>query len=128
MLLGEMVSDWRGDELGRVIDTWPYDGGGEPELAVVRLGRLGERRMVPVSELQLVGASLRLPYERYQVEDSPSVGSDRHTVADDPHLALSYWSWEEPVVSLTAACLLSFGSFVTAKRFPTSPSPTPIAS
>jgi hypothetical protein len=128
MLLGRTISDWRGDEVGRVIDTWPFDGGGEPELAVIRLGRMGQRRMVPVDALQFVGASLRLPFERWQIEDSPRIGEDRHTVADDPYTAQSYWRWEEPVISLSAACLLSSGSFATGKLFPMSPSPTPIAS
>jgi hypothetical protein len=127
-LLGLMVTDCQGEELGRVIDTWPFDGGGEPELAVVRMGRLGGRRMVPVDAMQHLGAELWLPYHRFQVEDSPPFGENRHTLDDDPHCAASYWRWEEPVSSLTARCLLSSGFFGTAKRFPTSPSPTPIAS
>lgn len=128
VLLGLTVSDWQGEALGRVIDTWPFDGGGEPELAVVRMGRLGQRRMVPVDALQQFGGELRLPYARWQVEDSPPYGEDRHTIDDDPHCAASYWRWEEPVGSLTARCLLSSGSFAMEKLFHTSPSPTPIAS
>jgi hypothetical protein len=128
VLLGLTVSDWQGDVLGRVIDTWPFDGGGEPELAVIRMGRLGQRRMVPVDALQLFGGGLCLPYARWQVEDSPSYGENRHTVDDDPHFAASYWRWEEPAGTLTARCLLSSGSFVMEKLFHTNPSPTPIAS
>jgi hypothetical protein len=127
-LLGLMVTDWYGEEMGRVIDTWPFDGGGEPELAVIRMGRLGERRMVPIAELQLIGHQLRLPYLRFQIEDSPPFGEDRHTLVDDPYCAASYWRWEESVSSLTARCPNSSGSFATAKRFPTTPSPTPTAS
>jgi hypothetical protein len=127
-LLGLMVTDCQGEEMGRVIDTWPFDGGGEPELAVVRMGRLGGRRMVPVDSLWYFAGELRLPYRRFQVEDSPAVGEDWHTLVDDPHCAVSYWRWEEPVDSLTARCLHSSGFFATAKRFPTSPSPTTIAS
>jgi hypothetical protein len=128
MLLGRTISDWQGEAVGQVIDTWPFDGGGEPELAVIRLGRLGQRRMVPVEALRFVGVSLRLPFERWQIEDSPRIGEDRHTVDDDPYTAQSYWRWEEPVVSLNAACLLSSGSFAMGKPFPMTPSPTPIAS
>jgi|tagenome__1003787_1003787.scaffolds.fasta_scaffold20669592_2 hypothetical protein len=128
VLLGQTISDWQGDVLGRVIDTWPFDGGGEPELAVVRMGRLGQRRMVPISELIVVAGELRLPFARYQVEDSPPYGEDRHTLDDDPHCAASYWRWEEPVGSLTARCLLSSGFSGMERLFPTSPSPTPIAS
>jgi hypothetical protein len=128
VLLGLTVSDWQGDVLGRVIDTWPFDGGGEPELAVVRMGRLGQRRMVPVDELQQVGSELRLPYARWQVEDSPPFGENRHTIDDDPHCAASYWRWEEPVGSLSPRWHISSGSFAMEKLFHTTPSPTPIGS
>jgi hypothetical protein len=129
VLLGLTVSDCHGDGMGRVIDTWPFDGGGEPELAVVRMGRLGQRRMVPVDALVLFAGGLQLPYARWQVEDSPPYGENRHTIDDDPHYAASYWRWEEPVGSLTARCLLSSsGSFVMEKLFHTSRNPTPIGS
>jgi hypothetical protein len=128
VLLGQTISDWHGDTLGRVIDTWPFDGGGEPELAVVRMGRLGQRRMLPIDQLQFVGGELRLPFARFQVEDSPPFGEDRHTLDDDPHCAASYWRWEEPVATLTARCLLSSGFSAMEKPFRTTPSPTPIAS
>jgi hypothetical protein len=124
-----MVSDWSGDELGRVVDTWPFDGGGEPELAVVRMGRMGNRRMIPVDELLYLGGNgYRLPYARWQVEDSPPFGENRHTLDDDPHCAASYWRWEEPVDSLTARCLRSYGSSATVRRFPMIRRPTPIGS
>jgi len=128
VLLGLVVHDWQGEALGRVLDTWPFDGGGEPELAVVRLGRLGQRRMVPVESMEFVGGQLRLPFERWQVEDSPPFGEDRHTMDDDPHCAASYWRWEEPAGSLSARCLLNSGFFATRKLYLTAPSPTPIES
>jgi hypothetical protein len=123
-LLGHMVSDWQGRVLGNIVDTWPFDGGGEPELAVIRIGRLGQRRMVPVDAMIAIGGELRLPYERFQIEDSPPFGEDRHTLDDDPHLAMSYWRWEEPVGSLSARCLPSSGSFDTATRSRTARSAT----
>jgi hypothetical protein len=129
-LLGHTVIDWHGEELGRVIDTWPFDGGGEPELAVLRMGRLGERRMVPVAHLHPhpLGETLHMPYARWQVEDSPPFGEDRHRLDDDPHCSASYWRWEEPMGSLPARCPHSCGSSVTGKRSPTTPSPTTTAS
>ena len=128
VLLGHTVSDCHGDSMGRVIDTWPFDGGGEPELAVVRMAPLGQRRMVPIAGLVVLAGELRSPYARWQVEDSPPYGESRHTIDDDPHYAVSYWRWEEPVGSLSARCLLSSGSFVMEKLFHTTPSPTPIGS
>ena len=128
VLLGLTISDHEGGELGTVVDTWPFDGGGEPELAVLRLGRMGDRRMVPVADLLRFAGRLRLPYDRWQVEDSPAFHEGRYG-ADDPYRALSYWSWEEPVGgTLRARCLRSSGSFGTARPYRTTPRPTPIAS
>jgi hypothetical protein len=126
MLLGHMVHDWAGVELGRIVDTWPFDGGGEPELAVLRIKGLGARRMIPVDALLHLGDGLRLPYARWQVEDSPPFGEHRHALDDDPYCAQSYWRWEEPADSLPARWLLSSGSSGMVRRFPMSPSPTKI--
>src|SRR4051812_50004863 len=118
VLLGQTISDWQGDVLGRVIDTWPFDGGGEPELAVVRMGRLGQRRMVPISELIVVAGELRLPFARYQVEDSPPYGEDRHTLDDDPHCAASYWRWGGAGGRPPARCPLRSGFSRPGRLFP----------
>ena len=126
-LIGLAVADHEGGPLGTVVDTYPFDGGGEPELAVVRLNRLGERRMVPVAGLRSISGGLLLPYRRWQVEDSPALGESRHS-ADDPERAKSYWSWEEQAGSLPARCPSSSGSFATGKPSPMAPSPTPIGS
>ena len=47
-LLGLEVADVDGRSLGQVVDTYPFDGGGELEMVVLRLRRFGERRMLPV--------------------------------------------------------------------------------
>ena len=47
-LLGFRVHDCEGEEIGRVVDTWPDDGGWVTEMVVVRLQRFGERRMLPI--------------------------------------------------------------------------------
>jgi hypothetical protein len=125
-ILGRRVSDPQGQPVGTVVDTWPFDGGGEVELAVVRLGRLGERRMVPVGSLHSDGLGLRTPYARWQVEDSPALEDGRHAV-EAIERAMSYWMWEEPADSLRALWR-SFGSYGTARPSRTDPSPTPSAS
>lgn len=125
-MLGRRVSDWQGLPVGTVVDTWPFDGGGEVELVVVRLGRLGERRMLPVGSLHVEAHELRTPYASWQVEDSPALEEGRHAV-DAVERAMSYWMWEEPAGSLRALWR-SFGSYATAKPYPTTPSPTTSAS
>jgi hypothetical protein len=125
-LLGQRVADPYGAVVGTVVDTWPFDGGGEVELVVIRLGRLGERRVLPVGTLHADGHGLRTPYAFWQVEDSPALEDGRHAV-DAFERAMSYWMWEEPAVTLRARWPSS-GSFATARRYPTTPSPTTTAS
>jgi len=127
-LLGFRVLDCHGEEIGRVVDTWPDDGGWEVELVVIRLQRFGERRMLPVDEVFAWGGTLRAPYSRMQIEDAPVVEGGAYA-ADDPWRAFAYWRFEEPgkVAIVTPPWRRSSGFFVTERPFPTSPSPTPTA-
>jgi hypothetical protein len=128
--MGRMVTDVQGERLGRVIDTWPYDGGGEVEMVVLRLSRLGESRMVPVAWMRDDGdGGLRSAYARWQVEDSPALEDGKHAVAAEER-ARSHWSWEEPAEpdTLLRRWQRSSGSSGTARRSRTSPSPTTTAS
>jgi PRC-barrel domain protein len=128
-LLGLRVQDCHGEEVGRVVDTWPDDGGWEVELVVVRLPRFGERRMLPAGKVVSVGSRLHTPYSRTQIEDAPEVDGGRHG-ADDPYKAKAYWMFEEPprIGTLRAPWRRSSGFSATEKPSHTSPSPTPTAS
>jgi hypothetical protein len=127
-LLGFRVLDCEGEEIGRVVDTWPDDGGWEVELVVIRLLRFGERRMLPVDDVVAWGGLLRAPYTRVQIEDAPVVEGGKHR-ADDPYRALAYWRFEERgrAAIVTRPWRRSSGFFVTERPSPTSPSPTPTA-
>ena len=96
-LLGLELADCTGEPLGQVVDTYPFDGGGELEMVVVRLRRFGERRMLPISELRLEGARLVAPFSRMQIEDAPGLSSGRHA-DEDPWRAKTYWYYEDAVV------------------------------
>jgi hypothetical protein len=95
-LLGLEIADAEGASLGHVVDTYPFDGGGELELIVLRMRRFGERRMLPIEELRVDQGRLVAPYTRMQVEDSPALSTGRHS-EDDPYRAKAYWRWEEPI-------------------------------
>ena len=97
-LLGLEVADADGAVLGQVVDTYPFDGGGELEMVVLRLRRFGERRMLPVSELKVRGGRLVAPFTRIQIEDSPGLSTGRHA-DEDPWRSKTYWHYEEPVVA-----------------------------
>ena len=97
-LLGLDVTDAQGHALGQVVDTYPFDGGGELEMVVLRLGRFGERRMLPVSELRLQDGRIAVPYTRHQVEDSPGLSTGRYA-DEDPWRAKTYWHYEDHAVA-----------------------------
>jgi hypothetical protein len=128
-LLGRRVQDWHGQDIGHVVDTWPDDGGWEMQLVVIRLPRFGERRMIPVEQVLELGDHLWTAFTRRQIEDAPAVDGGRHA-AEDPWRAKAYWMFEEPlgVGILTAPWRRSSGFSVTARPFPTNPSPTPTGS
>ena len=109
-----------------MVDTWPDDGGWVTEMVVVRLQRFGERRMLPIGELLAVGDTLRAPYTRMQIDDSPLIEGGRYR-ADEPYRAIAYWRLEEHG-KVTARWRRSSGFSATGRPFPTSPSPTPSAS
>jgi PRC-barrel domain len=128
-LLGLRVQDCHGEEIGRVVDTWPNDGGFDVRLVVVRLPRFGERRMLPAGEVYPFGRLLRVSYSRLQVLDAPEVDGGRHG-ADDPWKSLAYWMFEEPprLGTLRAPWRRRSGSSATEKPSLTNPRPTPTAS
>jgi hypothetical protein len=101
-LLGIAVADSSGSVLGSVVDTYPFDGGGELEMVVLRLRRFGERRFLPVSEMRLKDGRLYAPYSKRQIEDSPALSTGRHA-DEDPWRAKTYWFYEEPVVTAARA-------------------------
>jgi hypothetical protein len=101
-LLGIEVADCSGAVLGSVVDTYPFDGGGELEMVVMRLRRFGERRMLPVSELRFHEGRLVAPYSRHQIEDSPGMSTGRHA-DEDPWRAKTYWYYEDPAVAVARA-------------------------
>jgi hypothetical protein len=94
------VADVHGCVLGQVVDTYPFDGGGEPEMVVVRLGRFGERRMLPISELRRRDGRIVVPFTRQQVEDSPGLSTGRYA-DEDPWRAKAYWHYEDHAVART---------------------------
>ncbi len=98
-LIGLEVADVSGDALGHVVDTYPFDGGGEVEMVVLRLRRFGERRMLPVSELRPHRGRLVAPFSRMQIEDSPGLSTGRHA-DEDPWRAKTYWYYEEPAAAV----------------------------
>ena len=76
-LLGQLLVDRDDRAIGRIDGTWPLDGGGEPEFALVRIGRFGESRLVPLSGSEVVDGLLQVPFSRREVEDGPALAMGR---------------------------------------------------
>src|SRR3954467_15276780 len=101
-VLGHEVIDGSGVSVGKIVDTWPFDGG-EVELVVVRLtGAFGGRRMLAVEDLWSDGFFLPPPVPAGRVEAPPQVSHSRHA-AEDPYRARSYWRFAEPETFYAAA-------------------------
>lgn len=77
-LLGHLLVDRHENTLGRIEGTWPLDGGGEPEFAMVRIGRFGETHLVPLDQAVVVDGLLGVPFSRQEVEDGPTLELGRY--------------------------------------------------
>jgi PRC-barrel domain protein len=88
---GCAVVDAHGAEVGTVADVWPQDGGGEPEMVLVNVGRrLSRRRFLPLDgRPTLDGRTLRVPWERWQIVDAPDAEDGRW--GHPAHLARAFW-------------------------------------
>lgn len=89
--LGLLLVDSLEDSLGRVDGTWPLDGGGEPEFAIVRTGRFGEARLIPLGNARIVDGLLQVPFTKAEVEDAPSLDTGRY-LRDQVDEARAYWT------------------------------------
>jgi hypothetical protein len=84
------VVDAAGDEVGTVADVWPADGGGEPELVLVKVGRRFARtRYLPLDGRAEVADVLRVPWTRTEIAEAPDAEDRRW--GDPAHVAQSYW-------------------------------------
>jgi hypothetical protein len=84
------VVDAAGQEVGTVADVWPADGGGEPELVLVRVGRRFTReRYLPLDRRSQVADVLRVPWTRTEISEAPDAGDRRW--GDPVHIARAYW-------------------------------------
>jgi uncharacterized protein (TIGR02271 family) len=74
---GEDLFDRDGDKLGTVDEIYLDAQTGEPEWALVNTGMFGTKStFVPLRDASQDGDSLRVPYEKAQVKDAPSIDPD----------------------------------------------------
>jgi hypothetical protein len=79
-----------GKSIGKVIDTYPHDGGGEIEMILVNVGdKLPQRRWLPAPKVRYRNGRLRAPWPEWQIRDAPEAEDNRW--GDPPAVAKSYW-------------------------------------
>ncbi|MGW1076984.1 PRC-barrel domain-containing protein [Streptomyces sp. NPDC002537] len=77
-LIGRKAFDRDGMKIGTVDEVYLDDETGEPEWAAVRTGLFSRDAFVPLVPSEVVGDTLRIPYERALIKDAPDFGVGRH--------------------------------------------------
>lgn len=76
---GRDVLDRDGDKIGALEEVYLDEQTEQPEFACVKTGLLGRRlTFVPLAEVDASGDGIRVPYEKSQVRDAPSIEPDGH--------------------------------------------------
>jgi uncharacterized protein (TIGR02271 family) len=93
---GEDLYDRDGDKIGTIEEIYLDAHSGEPEWALVNTGMFGTKSsFVPLQEADDDGDTLRVPYEKAQVKDAPSMDPDGELSQEDEselyaHYGLDY--------------------------------------
>ncbi|MGD3105933.1 MULTISPECIES: PRC-barrel domain-containing protein [unclassified Streptomyces] len=77
-LIGRKAFDRNGAKIGTIDEVYLDDATGEPEWAAVRTGLFSRDAFVPLEPSEMVGDSLRIPYDRKLIKDAPDFGVGRH--------------------------------------------------
>ncbi|MCX4694548.1 PRC-barrel domain-containing protein [Streptomyces sp. NBC_01408] len=77
-LIGRKAFDRNGTKIGTVDEVYLDDATGTPEWAAVRTGLFGRDAFVPLEPSEMVGDTLRVPFERSLIKDAPDFGVGRH--------------------------------------------------
>jgi uncharacterized protein (TIGR02271 family) len=93
---GQDLYDRNGDKIGTIEEIYLDAQTGEPEWALVNTGMFGTKSsFVPLQEADDDGDTLRVPYEKAQVKDAPSMDPDGELSQEDEselyaHYGLDY--------------------------------------
>lgn len=89
-LVGRYVYDIDGQFVGQIADTWPLDGGGLPEMILVKVGRrFGRPRYLPLKGVRVTDIAVIVPWELWRIDDAPAADDKRW--GDPALIARSHW-------------------------------------
>ncbi|MFD4245171.1 PRC-barrel domain-containing protein [Streptomyces sp. NPDC058525] len=77
-LIGRKAFDRNGTKIGTIDEVYLDDATGVPEWAAVRTGLFGRDAFVPLEPSEMVGDTLRVPFDRSLIKDAPDFGVGRH--------------------------------------------------
>jgi uncharacterized protein (TIGR02271 family) len=76
-LEGRTLVDRDGDKIGKIDELYEDQESGRPEWALVSTGLLGTKKsFVPLSGAEPTGDDVRVPVQKAQVKDAPSIDAD----------------------------------------------------
>lgn len=89
--IGSRLDDLRGTAMGKVDGAYVDDETGRPEWLLVRLGRFGQRSLVPAREAVGGVGRVWVPYEREVIRNSPKVDGKSAITCDWERSLLAYF-------------------------------------
>src|SRR4051794_29212666 len=90
---GRTVLGANGEKIGKIADLYDDDSGGQPVFATVDTGLFGTRTsFVPLTEAQVNGETVTVPYTKDQVKDAPRVQADAELSDHEVHEIYRYYN------------------------------------
>jgi uncharacterized protein (TIGR02271 family) len=89
---GRTMIDRDGDKIGKIDDVYEDRQGGQAEWALVTTGLFGTKKsFVPLHNAQPVGEDVRVPLEKAQVKDAPSIEADGELSESDERQLFTHY-------------------------------------
>lgn len=90
--IGRTAVDRGGDKIGTITDIYYDDATNQPEWITVKTGLLGTRSsFVPLHGAESDGEHLRLPFEKAQVKDAPSIDANGSLTPEEERTLYDYY-------------------------------------
>ena len=91
-LFGCEVTDSNGNKIGKVDSVWVDDATNALEFIGVKVGMLmGKTHIIPVTQGQTAGGTIRVPYAESKIKDAPSFSGDDELSPADEDQVYSYY-------------------------------------
>jgi len=125
-IIGQTAFGPGGQKIGSVGQVYLDNGTGEPAWATVNTGLFGTNEsFVPLSDAQLTGEGLQLPYDKDRVKNAPNVESDRELSEAEESTLYSYYGVADTYSATDTYTDTSVGTDAAAAPWATTPAAPP---